>query len=117
MDKSMTFVTRICERTIAGKITWAKTPKPNMYQTTVGAYILRFSVTASHQEEGEDLYKLAIYNQDNEVVDSYDDESLTAQGGAPGIYKVMKAAHEYARRVAMGVDNALDQILDNLEND
>lgn len=118
-SKAEEFVMKICERTMAGKLTWERQPENGIFQAVVSGYVLRFSYLPDN-----DKYYLGVLNSDEQVVARYTDEDFDNLGhfsksliksNAKSAYNIMAQAYNRARQQAMGVDKALDDILADLE--
>lgn len=106
------------ERTINGKLEWETTNQDNVFQTSFTNYTIRI-----HYKTVEDpwihtiteFYIIEIYNSEGKLIESADNfelrdhikESTTA----------MKEMYEGARRMALKVDKALNDILMELGED
>lgn len=93
-----------------GSLQWAQTEASDMFQ----ASFPRYSVRLYTQQAGPiDVdYVLQILNELGEIVEEVSDPALKEVMENP--YKVMRRLHDAARRSAMGVESALDEILDFL---
>ncbi|MCF3194139.1 hypothetical protein [Pseudomonas bubulae] len=93
-----------------GSLQWAQTETSDMFQ----ASFPRYSVRLYTQQAGpiEVDYVLQILNELGEIVEEVSDPDLKEVMESP--YKVMRRLHDAARRSAMGVESALDEILDFL---
>jgi hypothetical protein len=103
--KAEKFVDSICNKTLDGQIEWERTAEAGKFQATLGNYIVMFS-------EGDDFpgeFELSIYNLAEELVERYES---TYMGG--NLANQMAKAHRQARHQAMGVDQALDDLLGEL---
>lgn len=94
-------------QTESGSLSWSQTEKPDMFQASFPNYSVRIFVKASNPIEQD--YILQIINQLGEIVEEVSDPDLNGFMETP--YKVMRDLHDSARRSAMGVENALDDIL------
>jgi len=112
-DKGRQFVDRICEKTIAGSLSWEKTTKEGLLQTTLGGYVIRFS----YDDDGQ-LYTLSLFNVEGQRMEVFNDEQFDRPGTAPeptSMFQKMKLAYTAARRKALGVDKAITDILTELQ--
>lgn len=112
--KAEMFVKRICEQTLSGVLAWEATSDADVFQSTIAGYIVRFA--AEDSDSGE-VYILKLFNEDGELIDKYDDETLRREmsGQRVSWFNTMGKAYRVARRRAMGVDEALSEIIKELE--
>lgn len=113
-DKARMFVEKVCAKTIAGELKWEKTPKTGVFQTGIARLVVLFSL---QEKQNVKMYQLELLDENGEVVDSYTDETFERSEVAlspNSLFKRMGTAYERARRQAMGVDRALDAILEEL---
>ena len=117
-EQPRVFVERICERTLASKIQWEKTSTESVFQAILAGYIVRFR----HDADGNQ-YIIELYNSDNELVDKFDDQQFDCPDpeypGPPEypMFTMMERAFAAARRKAMGIEDALNKILRELQDD
>ncbi|MCE1016644.1 hypothetical protein LU640_05030 [Pseudomonas monteilii] len=102
----------LIERTESGELEWEPTVKSDVFQANFPRYSVRILTTEA--EIDIDIV-LQIINEEGLVVESVRDPQLN--GFVESAFLKMRALHESARRIAMGVDKALDEIIDFLEPD
>ena len=90
---------------------WERTSEEGVFQASFLGYSVRLSINSDNYSEGQD-YVLSIYDEDGVMVESVADTDL--QGVLAQPYKMMQDLYESARRRTMGVEEALDTILDAL---
>ena len=90
------------ERTMKGDLTWEATPKEGMFQVSFPNYSILVL-----EENGE--VTLKICNEEGRVV-----EELTESQATVLKFSNMREIFEGARRIAMGAEHALDELLRNL---
>lgn len=95
------------EQTESGLLAWAQTEKSDMFQASFPGYSVRIFVRDHNPIEQD--YVLQIINYLGEIVEEISDPDLKNVMENP--YRVMRDLHDSARRSAMGVENALDEIL------
>lgn len=113
-EKFFHFLDALHKKTLSNKVTWESTNVDNIYQVDFSKY----SVQVSFVEHGFDEHNfcITIYNNEGNVMESFDDEELT-NAGKPESYKVLKEIYETARRQALGTEQALDELLNALQDD
>jgi hypothetical protein len=104
-------VSALLTQTESGSLTWAQTEKSDMFQASFPRYSVRIY---THQSNPIELdYVLQILNDFGDIVEEVSDPDLKDVLASP--YVIMRDLHDAARRSAMGVESALDEILDYLE--
>jgi hypothetical protein len=108
--KSLALVARLYRKTVDGKLTWEKTVDEDVFQTSLP----KFSVRLFPREV--DMV-LQVYNDDGMLLVEVTDPELKGEYiEGQGPYTVMVEMHKLARRNALGVDQALDNLLTQLED-
>lgn len=109
--KTAVMLQTLVDKTAAGKVIWAETEQSGAFQTSFPNYSVR--IFEAQNFENTTDFVLQITNADGDVVEEVRDPELTEFFEKP--YVVMRDLHESARRRAMGVDDALDEILRSLK--
>jgi len=104
--KIVRLIQGIVKQTEAGKINWEVTESEEVFQASFPNYSIRLSYTAS--DMGTD-YWLTIMNDEGSVIESVSDVQIKSE--LDGSYRIMESLYSNARRVALGVDKALDDLL------
>lgn len=108
--KMADLISTLLEKTQSGKLNWEATAMSDTFQASFPKYaVLIFSTT--HNDELD--YVLQIINDYGEIVERVEDTDLLEVMSNPFI--TMRELHEAARRNAMGVEEALNDILDFLK--
>ena len=109
-------VRRVHERTMAGKLAWEESSSRNVFQISFPKYTVQTSYQSGR--EGSIDYLIRILNEENVVIEQATDVDLENDLGDTGVsYKLMEELYLTARRIAMGVDQALDTLLESLGDD
>jgi hypothetical protein len=102
----------------AGDVEWEKTEDEGTFEADFAGFGVQI---AQVETEGEEtLYTLRIFDADGEFLEEVSDEDLTEilnrkEPTEPSVmFEIMQDIHRAARRSAMGVDKAIDTILDAL---
>lgn len=117
-EKIVKFINLLEQRTTNGEVEWQETADEGMFQAAFPGYSVR--VFPRTDEDGDTDYVVQIYNETGSlieevrVIDIRESPSREAYLKAAG---QMRSLYEGARRRAMGVDQALDQIIGNLEEE
>jgi hypothetical protein len=98
-------------QTEQGTLKWAQTETSDMFQASFPRYSVRLYVQQSNPIEVD--YVLQILNDIGEIVEEVSDPDL--KDVMQGPYATMRRLHDAARRSAMGVESALDEILEFLD--
>lgn len=106
-SKPARFVTLLYEKTLNGELNWEPTETEDVYQCAFPNYSVRIS------ERGAD-YVVTIYNEQGTVIEEMTD--VTLKDEIDNSFEKMRQIYDTARRVAMGVDKALDDLLSYLDN-
>ncbi|RBC03299.1 hypothetical protein C3E97_004510 [Pseudomonas sp. MWU12-2115] len=100
-------VETLAVQTESGSLQWAQTEKSDMFQASFPRYSIRlYPKTASTFEVD---YVLQILNDLGDIVEEVSDPDLRSVLENP--FNKMRDLYEGARRSAMGVESALDDIL------
>lgn len=104
----------LIEKTESGELEWEPTVKSDVFQANFPRYSVR--ILTREGETGFDLdIVLQIINEEGMIVESVSDPQVS--DFIESAFLRMRALHASARRIAMGVDRALDEIIDFLEPD
>ncbi|MDO9328151.1 MAG: hypothetical protein Q7U27_05390 [Pseudomonas sp.] len=104
--KIATLVNVLLTQTSKGELNWSQTEKTGNFQASFPRYSVRI------YPQGND-YILQILNELGDIVEEVSDPEL--RDVLQDAYKTMGALHDAARRNAMGVESALDDILGFLD--
>lgn len=113
-NKLITFIHRLYSKSIKGELDWEQNDIEDVFQLAFANYTVNISTRQAYNSPDIDII-IAIYNEDGNIVERVLDTDLTNSINHP--YKVFNEIYNNARRKAMGVDSALDEILDILEED
>lgn len=97
---------------------WEKTVEEQAFQTAFPGYSVRLRIqhSKSSRYPGADAYAIQIFNESGELVEETTDEDLDGVDQPGEFFKVMKEMYTDARRSVMGVDKAIDSILEQLSD-
>jgi hypothetical protein len=111
-SKIVRLIQGVVRQTSAGKIDWEVTEREEVFQASFANYSIRLS--HSEADMGVD-YWLTIINNEGLVIESVSDVQVRDE--LDGAYKIMEGLYANARRVALGVDKALDDLLNIFDDD
>lgn len=109
--KAEQFVRRICAKTMDGALRWQRMSTMGLFQTIFSSYILQFGFFQTHDG---DFYQMQLFDGDGDLLDSYRDDDFGRTASLDSMQEVMKEAYDVARRSALGVEKAIDDILEEL---
>ncbi len=116
IDKIKKLVVMLHQKTLDGKVKWEKTSKVGLFLATFSGSSVRM-FTKENEDSPEDLdYYLTIYNAQGDRVEVVSDILLQRADEKFGGYKLLSETYEMARRIALGVDDAIDALLSELDN-
>jgi hypothetical protein len=108
-EKRWDLIRRVHQRTKSGQLKWETTPTSGIFMTTIGKFIL--SIMEDDDRDGPN-YRMQLRNSDGIIVDQLHPGEFGGIAEAP--YPIFRDTYEFARRSAMGLDKALDDILGEL---
>ncbi|QQS36834.1 MAG: hypothetical protein IPM56_02420 [Ignavibacteriales bacterium] len=114
-NKLITLVEKLSSRSIKGELDWEQTDKEGIFQLTLAKYTIRISAHTSEEDPTSLDIFLTIYNEEGTLIERTVDYDL--KNDIQNSYQVFKEIYNNARRKAMGVDKALDDILTSLGDD
>lgn len=121
-DRRYQLISKLNERTAASRVQWEVTPQPGVFQASFPNYVLNILSRPAEGSSDEYDYGIRIVNEEGYTVDEvwdpdfkYEAHELTASVTAP--YPLLKELYQRARRQALGVDKAFDQLLGQLDDD
>jgi hypothetical protein len=104
-NKLTKILMELVQKTDKGSLAWEPTAEEGVYQVSFP----RFTVQLS--PNGPDIV-LSILNSEGTIIEEAADAEFSDHIPAP--YQTMKKLYANARRQALGVDAALDELLDEL---
>ncbi|MBM4326836.1 MAG: hypothetical protein FJ118_06690 [Deltaproteobacteria bacterium] len=104
-------VMKLHARTQQGEIPWETTAGPDTFQVAFPDY----SVSLSLDEDGWKVtYVLSIRNDQGNIIEVIRSDMEGEISDEYGLQKAMKELYEQARRQALGVEKAIDDLLGHL---
>ena len=114
-------VETIKRKTDSGTLRWSQTETSGIFQVAFPSYAVRISKKENNTSSfstivlGRDFHIFSVYNDEGDIVESATTyELMKINDEAPA---KMAELYETARRQAMGVEDALDSILDDLDDE
>lgn len=110
-------ISRLSDLTHRGKVSWEETPKKDTFQLPFRNFTVQLSVVPSKTDRDEMDYRIRIMNQEGSVVEQATDVELEQNSDKPKHYylRLMANLYEGARRNAMGADQAVRELLSELD--
>ncbi|MBA5706809.1 hypothetical protein DT037_06925 [Pseudomonas fulva] len=103
---------KLIEKTAAGELGWQSTERRDVYQVSFPHYSIRMQRIDKDFEED---FVVQIINKDGNILESFNDTEVKIFYS--NAFSRMKELHSAARRKAMGVEDALDELLKELTKD
>ncbi len=111
-EKLLTLLKRLYFRTVNGEVEWESTADPTAFVVSFPRYAVQVSEHTDPYREAS-AWSLRIYNDDNELMDSISNAQLEREQIEDGT-RMLAELYSGARRKAMGVEQAIDSILEEL---
>jgi hypothetical protein len=117
-DKQRRFVELLYKKTFERGISWNVNSDSQIYTKIANRHLFIF---ATINDRGEDLIKFNLFGVEGDLSDTFTDETLRYDSAIPrdfdSWYLLCEALLEMARRQASGADDALDAMLEELDDD
>ena len=115
LDKMVTLLTTLIQRTDNGEVGWEETAGNDTYQVAFPDYTVRVAREDIENQYGDivgENFTLGIYSDKGKLIDQVDVNDL--RNVLPDPHSTLKELYSSARRNALGADKALDEILSSL---
>ncbi len=113
MTKYQQLVALLIKRTRAGTAGWEPTSRNAVFSLSLPDYGVWISMVDSEQGSHDVLFQ--IVNSSGAVIDSFRDVDVAANlSDKRASYEEMERLYQDARRQALGVDKALDSLIEEL---
>lgn len=100
-------IEKLIERTDQNRVHWQSTVTPNTFVAVVG----NLSLHISHPRAANSRVRLRILDQLSQPIDEFGASTY----GDPSINHALEELHRKAKRVALGNDNHLEELMRELE--
>jgi len=114
--KQWDFILKLYKRTNASKVDWRRTAEDGVFQASFPNYSVRILSRPSSDEPQLD-YIVQVLDDDGTLVDEMADPDFVELIDPPESFHTMRDLYRMARRVAMGIDKALNSIMASLDKD
>jgi len=108
-------ILKLAENTQKGSIKWEETGSPAIFQAAFPGYAVQVWVSRNVDDPQYSDYYLRIIDEEGKIVEEVSDLDLKNVLENP--YETMKELCNVARRSALGVENALNSILNSLKDE
>jgi hypothetical protein len=114
----LTLVTLLHRRSREGKIAWQETKEDGVYQATFGNLTLEVRAQSDRDYPEAPDYFVRILNDQGRLVEEFSNAELRELNREPSeSYQLLQELYTSARRTAMGVEEALHNLLEELKGD
>ena len=116
-DKLVTLARKLHKQTRAGHVEWEKTNEEGVFEADFAGFAVQLSEAIAEEEP---VYFIRIFDREGVLLEEFSDEDATeilnrTTPTEPSVmFEVLAETYRGARRVAMGVDKAVDSILSAL---
>lgn len=118
IDKSMKLLNRLLEKSLEGQLRWDATSNINAYQVKFPHYRIMITTAEDFDIEVQELYTLyiiRIISIDNVLIKEIKSNYIKKE--IPFAEKLMEEIYNVAKRRTGCVEKAIDDILEDLEDD
>jgi hypothetical protein len=112
--RMLKLVQRLHAKTAAGELQWDKTVSKNSFQTAFPSYVVRVSVNYTEDDEAPD-YHVAVRDGAGTTIESVSDRDIHNVLPDSKAYSLMNELFTMARRKALGVNQAIESLLNELD--
>lgn len=113
--KIMLLVRRVFQMTQEESLRWEETGRDGVYQVAVAGYIIRVSEDPAEDPAQPARYALCICNTKGLVLEQVSENDIASR--VPDAQDYLRDIYVRARRIALDVETALDQIIRELEQE
>jgi hypothetical protein len=105
-------------KTKQGLLKWERTVDKKVFQLAFPDYSVTISCEAPIDPMADGRYAIRIYDDEGELIGLYFEDDLISEISIGEARGILREIYDWARRRAhgVGVDEAIDKILSNLEN-
>lgn len=115
-EKFVRIILRLIASTKSGKLKWSESPVSGRYDVAFANYTLSISSEAGRIRGNTDIV-IRIHGPEGDILDQITDEEFSSNEfyfGDKTPFAALNDLYHDARRNAVGIDQALDSILDEL---
>jgi hypothetical protein len=112
-EKLLELAERLLKKTQNGSLIWERTAAFNVFQSAFPNSTIKIAEYQSTEPEEGPEYGLSIYNEHGNQIENTTDHTLSKMSHGRS-FAVFSALYREARRRALGVDEAVDDLLGQL---
>ena len=120
IDQRLVKITKkLCELTDIGKISWEETASKNVFQTPFSNYTLHIALRSNKDAADLEDIVITIFNDEGISIESFTDEDIGHLDdffNGENTYRSMNRLYDRARRISLGSEQALNEILSELDD-
>ena len=109
-EKLISLANRLYQESAAGRVNWGSSSDENTFQVSFPKYSIVVARIPDEEHDGAEYIVLRILNQDGQIIEELNQGEAYREN-----FPNMEELFALARRTAMGVEQALDDLLRNLE--
>jgi hypothetical protein len=121
-EKHINLIRMLHAKSSAGLLDWQESYQKDSFQTSFPRYSVIVKVLRGSNSSPD--YVVQLVNEEGQIVEEISDNELITQIESDPFsshasfqpFKIMGELHEYARRRALGADQALDDVLAQLQS-
>ena len=112
-EKFAKLIRRLSEKTQGGQLDWEATAQEDTFSVSFANY----SVHISYDEREDNQYfMITIVDSAGNTIDQVDDSNFSSSDfSGENPEEFLRSIYSQARKIAMGVDEALDDILEEID--
>jgi hypothetical protein len=110
-------ILRLQKKTAEGKISWERTARTGVFQAAFPNYSVQISRRQNRDDPEAVDYLLRVYDEDGQLIEEAVDTDFSDVQERFSAYTVMADTYSAARKIALGVDKAIDSLLKELGNE
>jgi len=114
-EKLHALAERLLNKTLEGSLVWEKTVTANAFQAAFPASTIKIAEYSSDEPDEGPYYELSIHNEKGRQIENTTDHALEKISGGKS-FGIFSNLYREARRRALGVDEALDDLLGQLND-
>ena len=112
-EKMVTLAKLIHGKTIKGKIKWERTGKKTAFQASFNECTIKIS-QENDQNDDINFYSISLYNNEGLLAEEATEYELMNIWGEAK--QSLRELYFHARRIALGADKTIDEIIASLES-
>ena len=110
-ERLLKLIQRLSDLTAKGRVAWKEAERGEAFLASFSGHSVSISVRKSRLSSDQSEYFIRILDQWGDTVEEVGDEDFQTEQ----VFTMLKQLFEKARRIARGVDVALDEILRELD--